>query len=341
MASQKYAKCFYSPDHSPFISAKFRSSGQKDLSNATSDKRNSKEVEKNSPISAPEKTFDPDISMDGISQGELGLFSLQKRIRQKFGLPGLSQPAKAAKQVEGFALRCPSIQKLVIHQEPEGLKQTDDQTELNQGRKQTGEAGPSHTDREDSENGLWPSAAELEQEARRIRYRKRFWKTMVSTINVLIVTAAVSILAATLWFPVLRIYGSSMTPTLQEGDVALSMKTGAFAPGDLIAFYYNNKILIKRVIAGPGDWVDLDQDGQVFVNGELLNEPYIKQKSRGEVNIELPFQVPADRWFVMGDHREASLDSRTRAIGPVAEEQIVGRLVWRLWPLNEFQSLDE
>lgn len=185
----------------------------------------------------------------------------------------------------------------------------------------------------------FPDVKSLEKEAARVRYKKRFGKTLLSTVGVLIVVAAISILVATLWLPVLRIYGNSMNPTLNEGNIVASVKAGSFQPGDIIAFYYNNKILIKRVIAGPGDWVDLSEDGTVYVNGQELIEPYIEEKSRGETNIEYPYQVPEDRWFVMGDHRDVSLDSRTKAIGPVAEEQIVGKLVYKLWPMNEMKGL--
>ena len=117
------------------------------------------------------------------------------------------------------------------------------------------------------------------------------------------------------------------------------MKTTEFQPGDVIAFYYNNKLLVKRVIAGPGDWVDLADDGTVYVNGKELEEPYLEEKALGETNIDYPYQVPEDRWFVMGDHRSVSLDSRTKAIGPIAEEQIVGKLIWRLWPFDAAGTL--
>lgn len=191
----------------------------------------------------------------------------------------------------------------------------------------------------ESESSSFPDLESLEKEAARVRYKTRFRKTLLSTCGVLIVVAAISILIATLWLPVLRIYGNSMNPTLTEGNIVLSVKEGSFEPGDIVAFYYNNKILIKRVIAGPGDWVDLGEDGTVYVNGQELVEPYIEEKSRGETNIEYPFQVPEDRWFVMGDHRDVSLDSRTKAIGSVAEEQIVGKLAYKLWPMNEMTGL--
>ena len=144
---------------------------------------------------------------------------------------------------------------------------------------------------------------------------------------------------ATLLLPVLQIYGTSMTPTLHDGDIVLSVKTGKLEQGDIVAFYYNNKILVKRVIAGPGQWVDIDEEGNVYVDGELLDEPYLDDKALGSCNIQLPYQVPDGRWFVMGDHRSVSVDSRDRAVGCVSEEQIVGRLTFRVWPLNRASSL--
>ena len=130
-----------------------------------------------------------------------------------------------------------------------------------------------------------------------------------------------------------------MTPTLSEGNIVATVKTTEFQPGDVIAFYYNNKLLVKRVIAGPGYWVDLADDGTVYVNGKELEEPYLEEKALGETNIDYPYKVPEDRWFVMGDHRSVSLDSRTKAIGPIAEEQIVGKLIWRLWPFDAAGTL--
>ena len=184
-----------------------------------------------------------------------------------------------------------------------------------------------------------PSLSELEKERDRVKHAHNWRKTFSSTVGVLIVVSALAILVATLWLPVLRIYGTSMTPTLEAGDIVLSEKGSSFKTGDVIAFYYNNKILVKRVIAGPGDWVYIDDDGTVFVNGEELDEPYVQEKALGETDIEYPYQVPEKRWFVMGDHRSVSLDSRTRAIGCIAEEMIVGQLKGRIWPLNKLGSI--
>ena len=163
--------------------------------------------------------------------------------------------------------------------------------------------------------------------------------TLRSTIFSLVCVAAVAVLVATLYLPVLQTYGTSMAPTLDDGDIVVSLKTGQLETGDVVAFYYNNRILVKRVIAGSGDWVDIREDGAVFVNGEELDEPYVSEQSKGSCNIDLPYQVPDGRWFVMGDHRAVSVDSRDRAVGCVSEEQIVGRLTYRIWPLNHMSPI--
>ena len=179
-----------------------------------------------------------------------------------------------------------------------------------------------------------PDIADIETELKREKYKNQSSVVLRSTIYTLITVAAVAILVATLWLPVLQIYGESMTPTLQDGDIVLSLKGEKFATGDVIAFYYNNKILVKRVIASSGDWVDIADDGAVYVNGQELEEPYLVEKALGECNIKLPYQVPESKVFVMGDHRSVSIDSRNTSVGCIAQEQIVGRLVFRLWPLS-------
>ena len=184
-----------------------------------------------------------------------------------------------------------------------------------------------------------PTSQQLEEELGRVKYRKRYRRVLRSTIYTLITVAAIAVLVATLLLPVLQIYGSSMTPTLSDRDIVLTWKTSKFESGDVIAFYYNNKILVKRVIAQAGDWVDISPEGDVYVNGELLDEPYLTEKALGDCNIELPYQVPESRVFVMGDHRSISVDSRNTAVGCVAEEQIVGKLIFRVWPFDYFGEI--
>ena len=163
---------------------------------------------------------------------------------------------------------------------------------------------------------------------------------MKSTIYTLITVAAVAILVATLWLPVLQIYGNSMTPTLENGDIVFSVKSSEFHHGDVLAFYYNNKILVKRVIAVAGEWVDINDEGTVFVNGMELNEPYVLEKVYGDTNIELPYQVPDGKIFVMGDHRSTSVDSRNTTVGCVAQEQVVGKIIFRVWPFDTIGQLN-
>ena len=179
-----------------------------------------------------------------------------------------------------------------------------------------------------------PATEQLEEELKREKYKHRYRSVLRSTVYTLVIVAAVAVLTATLWLPVLQIYGSSMTPTLQDGEIIFTVKTSKFEPGDVIAFYYNTKILVKRVICGPADWVNIDGDGTVYVNGTELDEPYLTERALGDCNIQLPYQVPDGKVFVMGDHRSTSVDSRNTAVGCVAQEQIVGKIIFRIWPLN-------
>ena len=181
-----------------------------------------------------------------------------------------------------------------------------------------------------------PDSEQFESELKRVNYRSRFRKLLRSTVYTLIVVAACAILVAVLFMPVLRIYGSSMTPTLNEGEIVVSVKGVDVKPGDIVGVYYGSKLLIKRCIALEHQWVNLDDEGNVYVEGELLDEPYIDDKALGECNIELPYQVPDTSIFVMGDHRATSIDSRNTSVGCIDTENVVGKIVFRVWPLSEF-----
>ena len=180
---------------------------------------------------------------------------------------------------------------------------------------------------------------ELRQELRRVKYNNKFAATLFNTVGTLVVVAAAAILVANLWLPILKVTGTSMSPTLQEGQVLMASKGHDFKTGDVIAFYYNNKILVKRVIAMPGEWVNISDDGTVYVNDIAIDEPYLKEKALGDCNIELPYQVPESKIFVMGDNRSVSLDSRNTAIGCVSEEQVVGRIAFAIWPLSKIGKI--
>jgi signal peptidase I len=182
-----------------------------------------------------------------------------------------------------------------------------------------------------------PNLQSLRNELKRVNHAERYRSVLRSTIYALIVVAAVSVLVATLWMPVIRVYGYSMKPTLEAGDIIVSVKSGSFKPGEMVAFYANNKLLIKRVIAGPSDWVVIDKEGTVYINEKRLKEDYISEFSLGNCNIEFPYQVPESCWFVVGDQRATSIDSRNTAIGCIYEEQIVGRIVLRIWPLSAIE----
>ena len=184
-----------------------------------------------------------------------------------------------------------------------------------------------------------PELDQLKAELKREKYKSRYMSVMKSTVFTLVVVAAFAVLVATLWMPVLQIYGTSMTPTLDEGQIVVSIKGYEFEPGDLVAFYIGNKLLVKRVVASPGDMVDIHEDGTVFVNGKELDEPYISEKAFGECDLELPYQVPESRFFMLGDHRASSVDSRSSVVGCIAKEQIVGKIVFCVWPFADFGAL--
>lgn len=186
-----------------------------------------------------------------------------------------------------------------------------------------------------------PTSEELKAELDRVNYRSTFRRTLTGAIFALVTIAAAAVLVATLWMPVLRISGTSMNPTLVEGQLVTAVKDGKFQRGDMIAFYYNNKVLVKRVVAMAGEWVNIDADGNVYINDVLFDEPYLADNAKafGECDIKLPYQVPEGKIFVLGDHRSVSVDSRSTVIGCVAQEQIVGKLIYRVWPLAQLGSL--
>ena len=183
-----------------------------------------------------------------------------------------------------------------------------------------------------------PSLKQIESERKRYRWQKAYWKALRGTISVLTYMAAVAALIATLALPVLQIEGTSMEPTLTNGDIVLLTKTTTFGRGDICGFSWNNKILIKRVIGIPGDWIEIDTDGTVYRNGEKLEEPYAQQIAFGECDLEFPFQVPQEQYFVLGDMRESSIDSRNTLVGCVDYDQIIGKLFFRVWPFKNMRT---
>ena len=180
----------------------------------------------------------------------------------------------------------------------------------------------------------FPTAEQLQRELEHQVYVTSYFRILKSTIEILLVVAAFAILVANILLPVLRIYGTSMEPVLDDGEVVVAIKNSQFETGDVVAFYFGDKILIKRVIAGPGDFVNIDADGVVYVNETPLDEPYVQDRALGETTVTLPLQVPDQRYFLMGDHRNVSIDSRNAAIGCVSQEQIVGKIAFRIWPLT-------
>ena len=185
-----------------------------------------------------------------------------------------------------------------------------------------------------------PSIDELSVELSREKFRRRYKKILRSTISTLIIVAAISVLVATLLLPILEIYGTSMNPNLHEGEIVVSIKSSKVKTGDIAAFYYNNRVLVKRIIGVPGDRIVIDEDGNVYVNNELLDEPYLTEKSAGNSDIEYPYTVPENSYFVLGDHRESSVDSRSTLVGCVEQDEIIGIIVFRVWPLKSFGGVD-
>ena len=181
-----------------------------------------------------------------------------------------------------------------------------------------------------------PSSDQLQAELTRERTKFMFFRTLRSTVFSIVVVAAAAVLVAVLVLPILQISGNSMTDTLQDQDIVVALRGSNCETGDVVAFYFNNKILVKRVIARSGQWVNIDNAGNVFVDGVMLDEPYVADKALGDCNIKLPYQVPESRVFVMGDHRSVSIDSRNTTVGCIAEEQIVGKLLFCAWPFERF-----
>lgn len=180
-----------------------------------------------------------------------------------------------------------------------------------------------------------PTTKQVETERKRYRRQRAYNKALGGTVYVLTIVAAVAVLIATLVLPVLQIEGTSMEPTLYNGDIVLLAKTTRFDHGDLCGFTWNNKLLVKRVIGIPGDWIEIDVDGNVYRNGDKLDEPYVQVRALGECDLEFPFQVPAEQYFVLGDMRASSIDSRSTLIGCVTKDQIVGKVFFRVWPLKD------
>lgn len=185
-----------------------------------------------------------------------------------------------------------------------------------------------------------PSSEQIQDELKRIKHKREYFKMLKGTIVSLLAVAATAVLISMLFMPVLKVTGSSMEPTLSDGQLVLCLNNKNFHTGDVVAFYYNNKILLKRVIAVAGDVISISEDGSVTVNNELIAEPYITDKSKGKCDIEFPYQVPDNRIFVMGDHRSTSVDSRSSVIGCISEEDIVGKVIFRIYPFNKFGSID-
>lgn len=179
-----------------------------------------------------------------------------------------------------------------------------------------------------------PTKKEIKDELNRINYKARYGTLLKSTLYTIIIIAAISAIISTLVMPVLQISGNAMEPKYKNGDIVVSIKTKNLKSGDIVAFYHGNKILVKRVIATSGDWVNIDKTGVVYVNGQKLEEKYLTVKGLGETDIKYPYQVPNESYFVLSDDRTNNIDSRLEEIGSVKQDDLIGKVLFKVWPLS-------